>query len=264
MFFHIIGSCSGTEPMPGRDYTAWVLEEENGRLLWFDAGGGCSSRAYCKGLSPLKTGALFLSHPHLDHTGGLPMLLGAIRKEKWLRRPENSFETLHVYSNTPEILRGAVMLMRASAPVSEPWDYEIAEHPFSAGEIYRDSEVAVEARPNNHLPSDPVTGTPRSWSFRIRELKTGNFFIYTGDVKSLDDLGGWLDAPARLLMLETGHHRAAELCSELRRRNAPAEELLFLHHGVEILRDPAGEKSAADAAWGKPVLFASDGMTLAL
>lgn len=72
MLLHILGSCSGTEPMPGRDYTSWILEEDDGGLLWFDAGGGCASHAYAKGLSPLKVKALFLSHPHLDHTAGLP------------------------------------------------------------------------------------------------------------------------------------------------------------------------------------------------
>ena len=53
MLLHILGSCSGTEPMPGRDYTSWILEENDGGLLWFDAGGGCASHAYAKGLSPL-------------------------------------------------------------------------------------------------------------------------------------------------------------------------------------------------------------------
>ena len=63
-------------------------------------------------------------------------------------------------------------------------------------------------------------------------------------------------------MLETGHHRAAELCRELKEKAVEPGELLFLHHGVEILADPAGEKAKADAAWGRPVLFAADRMVL--
>ena len=65
-------------------------------------------------------------------------------------------------------------------------------------------------------------------------------------------------------MAETGHHRAAELCALIRARHWPVRRLLFLHHGLEILRDPAGEKAKADAAWGAGVLFASDGMTVPL
>ena len=86
MKLYILGSCSGTEPHPGRRYTAWALEKDDGELLWFDAGGGCASTAYEMGLNPLRIGAIFLSHPHLDHTAGLPELFQTIVKERWLRR----------------------------------------------------------------------------------------------------------------------------------------------------------------------------------
>ncbi len=259
MFIHILGSCSGTEPVPGRDYTSWVLEETCGTLLWFDAGGLCSSHAYGKGLSPLKIGAFFLSHPHTDHTAGLLGLFGTIRKEKWLRN--GGSDILPCYTATPEVIQATDALMRLSSQ-GDRWDFRQEIHPLEPGEIYRDDEVAVDTLPNLHMRLHPVTGKAQSWSFRIRNQKNSEAFVYTGDVKSLDELAAWLETPTRMLLLETGHHRADELAGLIRERRWPVEELLFLHHGLEILRDPAGEKAKADVAWGKPVLFASDGMTL--
>ena len=112
------------------------------------------------------------------------------------------------------------------------------------------------------MPPDPRSGKPRSYSFRLRFGP--KHIVYTGDVGSLDELAAWLEQPTELLMAETGHHRAAELCALIRARHWPVKRLLFLHHGLEILRDPAGEKAKADAAWGAGVLFASDGMTVPL
>lgn len=262
MFIHILGSCSGTEPMPGRDYTSWILEEESGKLLWFDAGGICSSHAYLKGLNPLKVGAFFLSHPHSDHSAGLHGIIGVIRKEKWLRNDRDGFKVLPCYTATPEVVEFAHKLSYLSSQGDE-WDFATDVHLIDIpGEIYRDEEVAVDTLPNLHMRLHPETGKNQSWSFRIRNLKTGNATVYTGDVKSLDELAEWLETPTSLLMLETGHHRADELCKMIRQRNWPIKNLLFVHHGVEILRDTVGEKAKADAAWGKPTLFAVDNMVL--
>jgi ribonuclease BN (tRNA processing enzyme) len=263
MFIHILGSCSGTEPMPGRDYTSWILEEDCGDILWFDAGGACSAHAYRKGLDPLKAKALFLSHPHGDHTGGLQGIMGIISKAKWLRNDPDIFRKLPCYTAVPEVIEAAHKLCCLSSQ-KDCWEITPEIHLIETpGEIFSDAGIAVDTLPNLHMRLHPETGRHQSWSFRIRRRKNGEAIVYTGDVKSLDELAAWLETPTRLLMLETGHHRADELCKMIRERNWPIEELLFVHHGLEILRDPAGEKAKADAVWGKPVLFADDGMTLA-
>lgn len=260
MQIHILGSCSGTEPVPGRDYTSWILEEDNGGLLWFDAGGECASHAYVKGLSPLKVRAFFLSHPHLDHTAGLPGIFQVIRKEKWLRQ-EHEFRKLHCYTSVPEVITAADTFLKADAAgPGDEWDFTPVVKELHPGEVYRDGETAVEALPNRHMPPCPRSGKPRSYSFRLN--CKGKCIVYTGDVGTIDELGMWLRQPTALLMLETGHHRAAQLCSVVRERRWKVEHLLFLHHGLEIIRDPAGEKARADAAWGKGVIFAGDGMAL--
>ena len=74
-----LGTCSGTEPMPDRQHTSYVIESDDG-VYWFDAGEGCSYTAHLLGIDILAIRALFISHPHLDHVGGLVNLLGTMRK----------------------------------------------------------------------------------------------------------------------------------------------------------------------------------------
>ncbi|MDD3153990.1 MAG: MBL fold metallo-hydrolase [Victivallaceae bacterium] len=262
MKIHLLGSCSGTEPMPGRDYTAWVLEENSGDLLWFDAGGACSRTAYGKGLSPLRIKRLFLSHPHLDHTAGLPGLLQTINKEKWLRQ-DHDFKVLICHAPSRKTIDAAAMFLEAELKTpDDEWGFKIECRELSSGPIYSDAEVAIDTLPNEHMTVDPLTGKSRSYSFRIQtQDKT---IIYTGDVKNLDELNSFLQSPCDLLMLETGHHRAEALAKQIRERHWPVKELFFLHHGLEILHDPVGEKALAETSWGKSVIFGSDGMTLDL
>ena len=263
MFIHILGSCSGTAPMAGRDYTSWILEEDSGKLLWFDAGGNCATHAYLKGLDPLKTGAFFLSHPHFDHTAGFQGIIAVIRKEKIIRL-NKSFQTLHCYTATPQIIEGAFALNKLNS-LDDEWDFSPEIHLIgNPGEIYRDDEVIVETLPNNHMPIHSETGKHRSWSFRIKCQKSGKNIVYTGDVKSLDELAPWLETTTTFLMLETGHHFADELCSQIRQRQWKVQELFFVHHGRKILNDAVDEKRKAEAIWGKPVLLAVDNMVLPL
>ena len=70
MKIYYLGTCSGTEPMKGTHQTSFVIEID-GALYWFDAGEGCAHTAVTvAGLDITKTEALFISHPHIDHTGG--------------------------------------------------------------------------------------------------------------------------------------------------------------------------------------------------
>ena len=75
----IIGSCSGTEPILNKHHTS-VLLTVNGSNYFFDAGENCSRLAHLGGDDLLSTRAVFISHTHYDHIGGLCGLLWNIRK----------------------------------------------------------------------------------------------------------------------------------------------------------------------------------------
>ena len=120
-----------------------------------------------------------------------------------------------------------------------------------------DENIRVEARHNFHL-GVPEDGKFTSYSFRI--TAEGKQVIYSGDVRHYSDMGDWLDN-CDLLMMETGHHKASEVCAGLRADQAGVRKIMFVHSGREILNDYDGAKARAEAAWGEPVIIAEDGNT---
>ncbi|MHC4715577.1 MAG: MBL fold metallo-hydrolase, partial [Planctomycetota bacterium] len=65
-----LGTCSGTEPIEGYRHVSFTLATAGG-VYFFDAGGSCAYTAHVMGIDLLAVRAVFISHTHLDHIGGL-------------------------------------------------------------------------------------------------------------------------------------------------------------------------------------------------
>ena len=258
MKIHIFGCLSGTEPMPGKHHTAWALEKD-GALYWFDAGDGCGDTAHLMGLDVRRIRRIFISHSHIDHTGGLPHLLSVIRKLV-SRDPDGPAADVEIDAPDPEVVDAALTLMRRreTLPAKLNISFRRIEH---GGVLFDDDGIRVECIPNGHLAKKP-DGEFASFSFLIKA--EGKRIIFSGDVKSWQDYEVFLQDGCDLLMMESGHHSPPKVSGELKEAGYRIGQLLFLHHGREFLADEAGTQAKCSAIWGAPVLFAHDAMTLDL
>lgn len=258
-----LGSCSGTEPMPDRFHTSYVIEHNNG-IYWFDAGEGCSYRAHLLGIDILAIQALFISHCHLDHVGGLVNLLGTIRKlEGRNEDPTRSIagRTIPVRIPTMRVWQGALdVLQGPSDELHLPFLNDAQT--YQDGVIFDENGFKVTALHNKHL-GEPLPGKPwQSFSFRI---ETANkVIVSSGDIKHISEALPLVQDGCDLFMMETGHHQVDEVCTYLMENDVSFGQLGFFHHGRAILANPESERKTAQSIVGDRVFVADDGMTIQL
>jgi len=247
---YILGSCSGTEPMPGRTHTSIVINAGD-RNYFFDAGECCSRTAHLIGIEMLKTRAIFISHTHYDHIGGLPGLIWCIRKLA-VRRQEP------VADSEVKLFIPDLNIWDAVRQIIDPKLYKVPVQEPRVGLFYDDGVLRVSGFPSHHIP-DAEDGHCRCYSYRIcTERKT---VVFSGDIGSVADLGPVVGEGCDLLLCETGHHKVHDVCAFAESHNV--KQLVFIHHGRDML---AGAPSAYDAiaACSVPVVIADDGTTFPL
>lgn len=226
-----LGTCSGTEPIENLHHVSFVLEV-NGVNYWFDAGENCAHSAHVSGIDVMKTKALFISHTHVDHTGGLPLLLNTIYKLAiCYNRKLISNDTLKVFIPKKEVLDAAITIMARQ----KRDDVKIEYNPVKDGVIFEDENVKVTAYHNYHLYNKGKYESGRygwhSFSFLIEA--DGKRIVFSGDVGCPYELNALLEKPCDLLLHETGHHKVKDVLDYARARGV--KQLTFIHHGAEIV-----------------------------
>jgi len=91
MKLSIFGSCSGTEPFENRHHTAHLM-----------------------GLDLLRVSDIFISHPHMNHVGGLANLLWTIRKLSKVKKEQPRYGDLHVYIPSKKTWDGIFSILEES------------------------------------------------------------------------------------------------------------------------------------------------------
>jgi ribonuclease BN (tRNA processing enzyme) len=237
-----LGTCSGTEPMPGRHHSSFVLEVGD-KYYWFDAGENCSHAAVTAGIDVSRIRAVFISHMHIDHVGGLANLLFVIRKLVSVTgKPHANGNSYDVFVPDLELfgMIRTVSTMRKEKETASP---TIVDHEISDGLLFEDENIRVTALHNTHLGETGEDGW-HSYSFLIET--EGKRIVFSGDVKCPEELDPLTAGGCDALIMETGHHKVARVLAYANARGT--KKLLFTHHGREILADPAAAARAAAAA----------------
>ena len=258
----ILGSGSGTEPMPGRHHCSFVVEHDT-RLYWFDAGECCSHTAHVQGVDLPASEAVFISHTHMDHVGGLPNLLWTLRKlcsVAPVHASRLAGRTIDVLLPDLSVWNGMLALL-AGTEGGFRTTFRLDAREFEDGLIYDRHGVRVEAVHNLHLGTPQNTEPWRSFSFRIEA--GGKSIVHSGDVRSIEDLATLIDG-CDLFLMETGHHKVEDVCTYLAESGKSFGRLGFIHHGRAILDDPNREHRKAAGILGDRVFIAADGMSLEL
>jgi ribonuclease BN (tRNA processing enzyme) len=210
----------------------------------FDCGEPCSALLFRQGVDPLAVKAIFVSHMHPDHVGGLAPLLFSMhlpgryagddtstRFREWSVRPtatwyRNSItfpadETTDAEgtAHKPEVSlfvpREAVEPMKTYlpsvylAPSILAFSLEICA--IKPGMIYQDGTIAVEAISNSHLSAHPeYARLPAEYphmaleSYSFAVTVDGRKIVYSGDITSLRELEPLL-AGADTVIIEMAH-----------------------------------------------------------
>ncbi len=247
-----LGTCDGL-PDGERGHSAY-LYRLSGTVLLVDSGEPVARQLRARTIHPDEIDAVWLTHLHMDHIGGLFMLIQGF----WL---DGRKKPLPIYLPEEGVLVIQAML-RASYLFDQLLPFKISFIPHSAGQPVQIGLAKITPLLNSHLDQlrQSFGGQPgqrfESFSFRI---ETGTHTIaHTGDVGSLQDLDPLLDRDLDLLTCELSHLAPAALFEKISRANV--RRAVFVHIGRALRKNLDELRRQADAALNSvPHNFAADG-----
>lgn len=245
---------SGTSvPHPERASAAHWLETSNGTLL-LDVSADAPRRMAQENLDWANLDAIWISHFHLDHVGGLTPFLFSL---KWAPQTQSRSKPLRIFG--PEGLRGII------EAVNDSNNYGLFKQPFDVEIVEVTPDKEFEILPNIAATTLSTPHTKESLALRLK-LDESKLFVYTSDTGVSEDLAPFAKEAA-LLLMECSFRRNKttwkhlELADAMRLAHECAPAKLVLTH-LYAEWDNVDLAAEARALWSGVTIEAKDGMRL--
>jgi ribonuclease BN (tRNA processing enzyme) len=227
----VLGSSSGM-PSPSRFCSSLFFQTVSFNFL-LDCGEGTSFSLLKNKIDPELIDAVFISHAHADHLGGLFLLIQMMHLLK-RRIPLEIYlpeETVQVFRNCLD----AYYLFPDK--INSPLNLQ----PVTGNFKFERKGLTIQTHSNRHLMGNQETIDTRKLPNRMQsfcyELKlNGKKIVYSGDIESEDDLIGIIDE-ADFLITECFHPKLDRLFSLILGNRV--KSTLFTHIPAEM---EGGEK----------------------
>lgn len=206
----VIGSGT-TVPHPRRTSSGYWLETGDGNLL-LDCSAGVQFRLAALGIDWAAVDAIWISHFHLDHCGGLGPYLQSL---KVAPETQNREAPLRIY--------GPVGFEAWFARMNAVNDYRLLEQPFPIGIYDKESVEPFHILPGVEAIAVSTPHTDESHAIYIRS-RDGDKVVYSSDTGPVEVLAT-LGTDANLFILE---------CSYV--RNKTTEKHLELSEAMHLIR----------------------------
>ena len=245
---------SGTSvPHPQRATPSHWLETSKGTVL-LDAGPDAPHRMAEEQLDWPNLDAIWISHFHLDHLGGLtPFLFGI----KWAPQAQTRTKPLRIYG--PTGLRAII------DAVNDSYNYRLFEQPFGIEIVEVDPNEDFEILPGMSATTLSTPHTNESLALRLKD-EDSKLFVYTSDTGFSEDLALFAK-DAALLLMECSFRKNKtvqkhlELADAMRVAQDCAPEKLVLTH-LYAEWDKVDLAAEARALWSGETIEAKDGLVL--
>ena len=202
-----------------------ILLEVGGKRVLLDAGEPCSTQLLDLGFRLPDLDAIWITHAHADHIGGLPLLIQA----SWLHGRSQALPL-----GVPEHLAGPLRAWLDTILLSsEVTRYPLEIFSWESGKALVMDTLRVTPFPTTHLDGfRKLTGNDQVKSFLFEITAGDRRFVYSGDLGAPSDLHEVLKEPLELLICELSHFTPEELAGEL--RGARIGTLCLTHVSTEF------------------------------